>query len=395
MAPRKILYISGSLGLGHVLRDLAIANALRERIPAVELTWLASAPATSVLESAGEALAPEIAQYADDSAAAESAASVMRVNIFQYTLHARKAWSQNVEAFRRATAREGFDLVIADEAYEVLIELRRKPALKKSPFVMIYDFVGLDPMTRNPLEILGAYYLNWIWAQDHKVVDRAFFVGELEDIPDKPFGLLLPNRRRHAESHYQPVGYVLPFDPAQYADQAQVRARLGYGDGPLIICSIGGTAIGKELLELCVRAYPTIKDAIPGTRMIVVCGPRLSPASLDAPEGVEVKGYVPALYEHLAACDLAIVQGGGTTTLELTALRRPFIYFPLEEHCEQQVTVAGRLARQRAGIRMSFPRTNPERLAEEAIASLGRAVDYSAIRVDGADRAAQLICGLL
>ena len=33
------------------------------------------------------------------------------------------------------------------------------------------------------------------------------------------------------------------------------------------------------------------------------------------------------LYRHLA-CDLAVVQGGLTTAMELTANRRPFIYFP-------------------------------------------------------------------
>jgi hypothetical protein len=44
---------------------------------------------------------------------------------------------------------------------------------------------------------------------------------------------------------------------------------------------------------------------------------------------------VPDLHLHLAACDLAVVQGGLTTTMELTASRRPFPYFPLARHFEQ------------------------------------------------------------
>lgn len=83
--------------------------------------------------------------------------------------------------------------------------------------------------------------------------------------------------------------------------------------------------------------------------MVVVCGPRIDPTTIDAPPGVDVRGYVPRLYEHFAACDVAVVHGGGTSTLELTALRRPFVYFPLEGHAEQTLVVAKRLAREGAG----------------------------------------------
>src|SRR3954451_10915060 len=38
--PRKILYLSSPIGLGHARRDLAIARALRERRPDVRVDWL-------------------------------------------------------------------------------------------------------------------------------------------------------------------------------------------------------------------------------------------------------------------------------------------------------------------------------------------------------------------
>ena len=57
---------------------------------------------------------------------------------------------------------------------------------------------------------------------------------------------------------------------------------------------------------------------------------------------------VPQLWQHMAACDLAVVQGGGTTTLELEALRVPFLFFPIEHHSEQEVTVVNRLSRSRS-----------------------------------------------
>ncbi len=125
--------------------------------------------------------------------------------------------------------------------------------------------------------------------------------------------------------------------------------------------------------------------------MLLVCGPRLLPESFDAPPGVEAGGYVPDLYKHFAASDLAIVQGGGSSTIELTALRRPFIYSPLKGHSEQQINVSRRHDRLGAGIRMRYPKTTPELLAETVRANIGKDVTYPPISTDGAARAARLI----
>ena len=65
--------------------------------------------------------------------------------------------------------------------------------------------------------------------------------------------------------------------------------------------------------------------------MVAVAGPRIDPESLPPHAGLEVHGYVDRLYRHLAVCDLAVVQGGLTTTMELTAAKRPFLYFPLAQ----------------------------------------------------------------
>jgi UDP-N-acetylglucosamine:LPS N-acetylglucosamine transferase len=223
----------------------------------------------------------------------------------------------------------------------------------------------------------------------------AVFIGELEDVPDTSLGFLLPNRRDFARRVCQFVGYVFPFHAADYADKAAILVKLGYGREPLVVCSIGGTSVGKDLLALCCRAYPIIRETVPDLRMVLVCGPRLAAESLGIPAGVVVKGYVSALYEHFAACDVAIVQAGGTTTLELTALRRPFLYFPLEGHFEQQIHVAGRLARHQAGVKMSYSQTTPKSLAEMVISNLGNEVTYPPISADGAQRAARILGQLL
>ncbi len=149
------------------------------------------------------------------------------------------------------------------------------------------------------------------------------------------------------------------------------------------------------MLRKVLAAYPLAARQVPGLRMLVVTGPRIDPSSLAAPPGVEVYGYVPQLYRHLAACDLAVVQGGLTTCMELTANRRPFHYYPLAHHFEQNFHVPHRLSRYRAGRRMDFASTDPDAIAAAIAADIGRAVDYRPVETDGAARAAGPIAELL
>ncbi|MHC4891673.1 MAG: hypothetical protein ACYTEO_19660, partial [Planctomycetota bacterium] len=165
MTKKRILYISGSLGLGHITRDLAIAKQLRRQYPEVELSWLAAHPASLLLKEAGEKLLPEADLYADDNIPAESAAKGFGLNLLKYTSNARRDWAHNVEVFKQVTSREQFDVVIGDETYEIEIALAKKQVLIEAPFVMIYDFVGCDSVTKNPVEKLGVYMWNTMWVQ--------------------------------------------------------------------------------------------------------------------------------------------------------------------------------------------------------------------------------------
>jgi pimeloyl-ACP methyl ester carboxylesterase len=150
--------------------------------------------------------------------------------------------------------------------------------------------------------------------------------------------------------HFSFAGYVTGFDPAQFADRAALRAELGYApDEQACIVTVGGSGVGGDLLRRVVSAFPEAKERVPALRMIVVAGPRIDPQTLPTHEGLEVRAYVQELYRHLAACDLAVVQGGLTTSMELTANRRPFLYFPLRHHFEQNFHVRHRLERYGAG----------------------------------------------
>jgi UDP:flavonoid glycosyltransferase YjiC (YdhE family) len=395
----KVLYISGSLGLGHITRDLSIANELRRKIPGIDIKWLAVHPASLVLKEAGETLVPEASRYSNENEFAEQSSNGAELNLLKYLLKAKNAWKNNVEVFSEIVNKHDYDLVIGDETYEISLALREQKELKKFPFVMIYDFVGLDAMTKNPMEKFGVYIWNLKWTHDYRkkiepAYDLGLFIGLPEDIPDKPFGFMLPNRRKYAEEIYKFPGYILPFNPEKLINNPDLRKNLGYNSEPVIIVSVGGTSIGKELLELCGKAFALLKEKKPSVRMILVAGPRIQLNEITFPEGVEVRKYVPKLYEHFAVCNLAIVQGGATSVLELTALKTPFIFFPLEEHFEQ-ANVARILRKRGIGLEMKFSQTSPEILADKISRLLHTKVQYPDIPTDGAKKAAYLISDLL
>ncbi len=164
-------------------------------------------------------------------------------------------------------------------------------------------------------------------------------------------------------------------------DRRRLRHELGYGDDEQVcMVTVGGSGVGGHLLRRVVEAFPEAKRRIPGLRMVVVTGPRIDPGTFSEQEGLEVRGFIPELYRHLAACDLAIVQGGLTTCMELTATRRPFLYVPLRHHFEQNFHVRHRLNQYGAGRMLDFDLATPDAIADMITQEIGRQVDYRAGR---------------
>jgi hypothetical protein len=81
--------------------------------------------------------------------------------------------------------------------------------------------------------------------------------------------------------------------------------------------------------------------------------------------------------------------------MELTANRRPFLYFPLRHHFEQNFHVRHRLERYCAGRAMDFETATPSVIAQAIAEEIGTEVDYLPVETDGAARAAARIAELI
>jgi predicted glycosyltransferase len=307
----------------------------------------------------------------------------------------------NFMVFSDLAREEQYDLWIGDEAWELDHHLHENPELKSAAYVWLTDFVGWLPTVEGGAResfVTADYNAEMIEqiARYPRVRDRAIFVGDPDDIVNERFGDDLPAIRSWTEEHFAFPGYVTGFDPIALDERDALRAELGYAaDEQVCIVSVGGSGVGASLLRRVIASFPEAKRLVPELRMIVVAGPRIDPASLPAVEGLEIRPYVHDLYRHLAACDLAVVQGGLTTAMELTANRRPFIYFPLKHHFEQNFHVRHRLERYRAGRRMDFDDSPPDSIALAIAEEIGRQVQYRSVATDGAARAAALIAELV
>jgi pimeloyl-ACP methyl ester carboxylesterase/predicted glycosyltransferase len=396
---KRALYLSSPIGLGHARRDIAIARELRRLHPDVEIDWLAQHPVTAALEAAGENVHPASGELANESRHIESESAEHDLHCFQAIRRMDEILVANFMVFHDLVSERHYDLWIADEGWEIDYYLHENPEEKRAAYVWLTDFVGWLPMGDEHEAFLTADYNAEMIEQIERfprVRDRAIFVGNPEDIVPETFGPGLPAIADWTGRHYDFAGYVTGFDPTELGDRERLRAELGYGRGEQVcIVTVGGSGVGRSLLQRVMAAFPEAKQQVPELRMIVVAGPRIDPASLASHDGLEVRAYVPDLYRHLAACDLAIVQGGLTTSMELTANQRPFLYFPLRHHFEQNFHVRHRLERYGAGRFMDFETAGPAEIATAIGEEIGRDVDYRPVETDGAANAAAQIAELL
>ena len=399
--PKRALYLSSPIGLGHARRDLAIASELRELRPDLRIDWLTQHPVTAMLEARGERVHPASTDLANESEHIESMAADHDLHVFQAIREMDEILVSNFMVFHDLLEAEPYDLVIGDEAWDVDHFWHENPELKHAPFVWLTDFVGWLPMPdlgEREAALTADYNAEMVehverfpWLRD-----RSIFVGDPDDIVPDRLGPGLPGIREWTEGHFDFCGYVTGFDAKSLADRERLRRDLGFGaDEAVCVATVGGSGVGADLLRRVIEAFPKAKAERPDLRMIVVAGPRIDPGSLPARDGLEIRGYVDGLHRYLAASDVAVVHGGLTTTMELTAANRPFLYFPIRHHFEETFHVRHRLERYGAGRRMDYADSPPEVIAQAIVEEIGRPVSYRPVESGGAARAAAMIAELV
>ena len=198
--PRRVLYVSSPIGLGHARRDLAIARELGKLRDGVQIDWLAQEPVTTFLTGVGERVHPASAQLSSESQHIESEAFEHELHAFQAIRRMDEILLSNFSVFQELVDSGDYDLVVGDEAWDIDHFWHENPELKRSAYAWVTDFVGWLPMPEGGPEevaLTADYNAEMIEHVERfkRVRDRAIFIGEPDDIVPDTFGPGLPSIR--------------------------------------------------------------------------------------------------------------------------------------------------------------------------------------------------------
>ncbi len=318
----RILIAVSSVGLGHAARA-RVYGALLERMGhAVE--YYAPEPAVSYIKAWGGRLVPYSSRVESLSVYLErhwvktgSGLIGLRAALEEHraAVKAGLGLLENVDL-------ERYDLVVAEESWEVMSVAERIPTRK----AWVADFVGYKPAGLQGIP--AAWAVNRFLLRRYKYFDGLFYVG----LPDgmewrmTPTG---PRASRVLDEVFRVVGPIPAFLPWEELSRQKARARLGIpGSGRVVLVQLGGTRAGEEVASRAARAALEL-----GLTPAVARGPRAKPS---IPEGAVDLGYQPLLPAMLKAFDCAYVLAGLSTIASLAASGIPAVLHPLPRHFEQE-----------------------------------------------------------
>ncbi|MFQ6052597.1 MAG: glycosyltransferase, partial [Candidatus Hydrothermarchaeota archaeon] len=345
----NILFGVSSVGLGHVRRSLAIARQLEEKTGA-KIEFVGAEPALSFFKKENKRILSvsyrlnslsEVLEKYEKNGIIKNRTLLFRDLL--NTIH------KNYFKIQGVIKEENFDLIVGDEWWEIFDYLGKK---RRIPVVFITDIVIKFP------NLLG-FLMDWWVKKSYERCDKRVFIGFPEDIPPQRWYGVGENLREWATRLFTFSGPIVDFNPAW--DKKQLKSKLGYKeDKKLVIGTIGGTRIGKDLLEKLSRSYSLLREH--NIQLVLVCGPRIDPAEIKVHPEIKKYGYVHNLDEHLSIADCVISQTGLSTLEEIAWLNIPSIIAPIGKHYEQ-LNLARRFQK-RENITVVPRSIKPRRLAE-------------------------------
>ena len=285
-------FFSSPIGLGHVTRDIAIANNFEN----ISTNFVSGSGAAKILKNLDfkvqDVYNPP--SFIVENGTLKSPAKWLW-NYYQYYKDCKKI-SQKI------LQEDNPNLVISDEDFASLTVAQKM----KIPTILITD-------------VLETHFTKGLASFIEKKMNKS-----MQEIIKKCDIVILPENGDD-QDNIKKVGPIVR--QINFSREA-LRKKFSF-DKKTIVISIGGTDTGLFLIEKALESISKINQDV---EVVLVSGPAISKKF----ENVRNLGFVDNLHELIFAADLLISLAGKSTIDEANAYGTPAIFIPIKGHFEQE-----------------------------------------------------------
>jgi UDP-N-acetylglucosamine--N-acetylmuramyl-(pentapeptide) pyrophosphoryl-undecaprenol N-acetylglucosamine transferase len=288
-----LIFFSSPIGLGHATRDVAIS----QNLDSISKRFVSGDPASKFISQNG---------FDVDNLYKPPPFQIENGNLkkplkwlFKYYFYYKECKAMSSQILETHSPR----LVISDEDFASLVIAQEK-GMKT---ILITD-------------ILEAKFANGIGSIIENQMNKA-----MRKIIKKCDLVIIPENGENEDN----IVRVGPIIRKTTQSREQLRERFGF-DKKTIVVSIGGTDLGRFLIEKILEVYPKIDNH--DLELVIVSGPSFN---LDIPH-IRNLGFVNNLHEVIFAADLVISLAGKSTIDESRYYGTPGIFIPIKNHFEQE-----------------------------------------------------------
>jgi len=285
-------FFSSPIGLGHVTRDIAIANNFEN----ISTNFVSGSGAAKILKNLDfkvqDVYNPP--SFIVENGTLKSPAKWLW-NYYQYYKDCKKISQKIIQE-------DNPNLVISDEDFASLTIAQKM----KIPTILITD-------------VLETHFTKGLASFIEKKMNKS-----MQEIIKKCDIVILPENGNDQDN----IKKVGPIVRQTNSSREELRKKFSF-EKKTVVISIGGTDVGLFLIEEALESISKINQDI---EVVLVSGPAISKKF----ENVRNLGFVDNLHELIFAADLIISLAGKSTIDEANAYGTPAIFIPIKGHFEQE-----------------------------------------------------------
>jgi UDP-N-acetylglucosamine--N-acetylmuramyl-(pentapeptide) pyrophosphoryl-undecaprenol N-acetylglucosamine transferase len=311
----KVLMMPCGVGMGHISRDITLAQKLQERN--IEIVFASYGWGYDILKEYGKyetVKLPEIKFYGDGGELDMKYTAKKSMDVPFIFLKSIYHESKIIKKYNP-------DVVVADSHYSVPITCK----ILGLPCILITNELTLNFSDFYPDEKPMEYLENGL---KKFIIDVSNQCNAIL-IPDIKNSIEIPPKLKKKTTF---IGPILKNRSKSLLSKEELREKHGFNNTEkIVLVTVGGSDFGKDLLQL---VYKTA-DKIDAAKIIMITGPKIESDFIPKSNKIIKKKFQKDIMEWMKLSDIVISLAGHNTTMELASLGIPSILIPIANHPEQ------------------------------------------------------------